>query len=91
MSIETIHPLLGRLNPLNWRITLCVLLTLALALPQPALAAPTQASTEPIPAAVVQLPAGTINIALLGVDKRPTKNFNNTDVIVIASINPDIP
>lgn len=34
---------------------------------------------------------GTINIALLGVDKRPTKNFNNTDVIVIASINPDIP
>ncbi|HEY3341947.1 MAG TPA: LCP family protein, partial [Anaerolineae bacterium] len=91
MSIETIHPIVGRLNPLNWRITLCILLTLALALPQPVLAAPTPASAEPIPAAVVQLPAGTINIALLGVDKRPTKNFNNTDVIVIASINPDIP
>jgi anionic cell wall polymer biosynthesis LytR-Cps2A-Psr (LCP) family protein/uncharacterized protein YraI len=43
------------------------------------------------PAQVVQLPEGTINVALLGVDKRPSKNFNNTDVIVIASINPDIP
>jgi anionic cell wall polymer biosynthesis LytR-Cps2A-Psr (LCP) family protein/uncharacterized protein YraI len=43
------------------------------------------------PAPLVQLPPGTLNIALLGVDKRPTRNFNNTDVIVIASINPDIP
>ncbi len=37
------------------------------------------------------LPPGTINIALLGVDKRPTRSFRNTDVIMIASINPDIP
>lgn len=39
----------------------------------------------------VKLPPGTINIALLGVDKRPSRSFNNTDVIAIASINPDIP
>ena len=91
MSIDTIHSLLRRLNSLNWRFTICFVLALALALPQPALASPAPISAEPIPAAEVELPAGTINIALLGVDKRPSKNFNNTDVIVIASINPDIP
>jgi anionic cell wall polymer biosynthesis LytR-Cps2A-Psr (LCP) family protein/uncharacterized protein YraI len=49
------------------------------------------ASPSASPVADVQLPPGTINIALLGVDKRPGKTFNNTDVIVLASINPDIP
>lgn len=45
----------------------------------------------PPPAPIVQLPEGTINIALLGLDKRPTRNFANTDVIIIASVNPDVP
>lgn len=39
----------------------------------------------------IEFPAGTINIALLGADKRPSKSYNNTDVIIIASINTDIP
>ena len=53
----------------------------------------TQAKDLPVPGSVplVDLPPGTINIALLGVDKRPSKDFNNTDVIMIASINPDVP
>ena len=53
----------------------------------------TEAKDLPVPGSVplVELPPGTINIALLGVDKRPTKDFNNTDVIMIASINPDVP
>ncbi len=52
--------------------------------------APTQV---PIPAQSrkIDLPPGTINIALLGVDKRPSRSFNNTDVIIIASINPELP
>ena len=46
-----------------------------------------------IPSAVkpLELPPGTINVALLGVDTRPQFKYKNTDVIVIASINPDIP
>ena len=46
-----------------------------------------------IPSAVtpLDLPAGTINVALLGVDTRPQFKYKNTDVIVIASINPNIP
>ncbi len=45
----------------------------------------------PPPVAPVVLPEGTINIALLGVDTRPNLGFANTDVIIIASINPDVP
>lgn len=53
----------------------------------------TAAKDIPVPGSVplVELPAGTINIALLGIDKRPAKTFLNTDVIMIASINPDVP
>ena len=51
-------------------------------------AAPSQARSD-LP--VVKLPPGTINVALLGIDKRPARSFLNTDVIAIASINPDIP
>ena len=56
-------------------------------------ARPVSQEEEPPPPAMsaVRLPEGTINVALLGVDKRPTKNFANTDVIIIASINPDVP
>jgi anionic cell wall polymer biosynthesis LytR-Cps2A-Psr (LCP) family protein/uncharacterized protein YraI len=88
MSIETVYSFVKHLNR---RFIICFSLAVVLALPQPALATPTQTDAVSRPAAVVKLPAGTINIALLGVDKRPSKNFNNTDVIVIASINPDIP
>ena len=53
----------------------------------------TTAKDLPVPGSVplVNLPEGTINIALLGIDKRPAKTFLNTDVIMIASINPDVP
>ena len=43
------------------------------------------------PVRPLDLPANTINIALLGVDTRPKQGGLNTDVIVIASINPDVP
>jgi anionic cell wall polymer biosynthesis LytR-Cps2A-Psr (LCP) family protein len=55
---------------------------------------PTETLTDtavPPPADLVVLPPGTLNIALLGVDTRPQKGFANTDVILIASINPDVP
>ncbi len=45
----------------------------------------------PPPARKIELPPGTFNVALLGIDKRPDRGFMNTDVIIIASINPDVP
>jgi len=54
-------------------------------------AAPDPTPTVPPPIPKVVLPSGTFNIALLGVDKRPTRNFRNTDVIIIASVNLNIP
>ncbi len=45
----------------------------------------------PRPAPLAKLPANTINVALIGIDTRPTAPFKNTDVIVIASVNPDAP
>ncbi len=45
----------------------------------------------PPPVAPVKLPPGVINIALLGVDTRPTEKGMLTDVIIIASIDPNIP
>ena len=58
----------------------------------PAPAPPQQEPAPPLPAVPeVALPDGTINVALLGVDKRPDRNFANTDVIIVASINPDVP
>ncbi|HRA00645.1 MAG TPA: LCP family protein [Thermoflexales bacterium] len=45
----------------------------------------------PPPIAALKLPPGTFTIALLGIDKRPTRNFQNTDVIMLAAINPDVP
>jgi anionic cell wall polymer biosynthesis LytR-Cps2A-Psr (LCP) family protein/uncharacterized protein YraI len=57
------------------------------------IAAPPRQDPAPIPgqARLIQFPPGTVNIALLGIDKRPSKAFNNTDVIIIASINTEIP
>ncbi len=45
----------------------------------------------PPPVAPVRLPAGVINIALLGVDTRPDEGGALTDVIIIASIDPNVP
>lgn len=45
----------------------------------------------PPPVAPVKLPPGVINIALLGVDTRPGDKGMLTDVIIIASIDPNIP
>jgi anionic cell wall polymer biosynthesis LytR-Cps2A-Psr (LCP) family protein len=56
--------------------------------PQPP--APTAIPTPP-KSRLISLPPNTFNIALLGVDKRPDKGFMNTDVIIIASVNPDVP
>lgn len=46
-----------------------------------------------VPSAVppIEFAEGTINVALLGIDTRPQLKIKNTDVIVIASINPSIP
>lgn len=61
--------------------------------PQQAPQPPTSPTLIPIPppAPKINLPPGTFNIALLGVDKRPTREFMNTDVIIIASVNIDVP
>lgn len=45
----------------------------------------------PTPVPLVEFPPGTINIVLLGSDKRPTSSGWRTDTIIIASINPNIP
>ena len=47
----------------------------------------------PVPARapLIDLPPNTINIGLLGIDTRPKSGGKNTDVIIIASINPDVP
>jgi anionic cell wall polymer biosynthesis LytR-Cps2A-Psr (LCP) family protein len=82
------------------RLTLIAAITLSASLSliaSPATPAHAQeqppAVPEPIPARAntIDLPPGTFNILLLGLDKRPTRGFMNTDVIMIASINPDIP
>jgi LCP family protein required for cell wall assembly len=45
----------------------------------------------PTPVPLLDLPGNTVNIALLGSDKRPDSAGWRTDVIIVASINPDIP
>lgn len=59
--------------------------------PQPPPAPAPTAIPIPPRARLVNLPPNTFNIALLGVDKRPDRGFMNTDVIIIASVNPDVP
>jgi len=57
-------------------------------------------TTVPAPVVPVRLPTGTINIALLGLDTRPSlpsdpsqinRGSKNTDIILIASIQPSVP
>lgn len=45
----------------------------------------------PEPVKPVVFPRGAVNIALLGVDTRPSSGGANTDAILIASLNPDPP
>ncbi len=45
----------------------------------------------PTPVPVLDLPPNTINIVLLGSDQRPDTPGWRTDVIIVASIDPDIP
>ncbi len=59
--------------------------------PQPPAAPAPAAAQIPAKSRQINLPPNTFNIALLGVDKRPDKGFMNTDVIIIASVNPDVP
>ncbi|MFC1463357.1 MAG: LCP family protein [Candidatus Brachytrichaceae bacterium NZ_4S206] len=81
--------------------TLLVAITLSITVPAtgtahaqgqqpPAQPVPTPVPIPP-PARKIALPPGTFNIALLGIDKRPDRGFMNTDVIIIASVNPDVP
>lgn len=46
---------------------------------------------QPAPAPLVDLPEGTVNILLLGADQPTNSNKGRTDVIIVASINPEIP
>ena len=57
----------------------------------PSVALPVDLNSIMPPVTPLDLPPNTINIALLGVDTRPKAGGLNTDVIIIASINPDIP
>jgi len=57
----------------------------------PSLNIPVDMNSIMPPVTPLDLPPNTINIALLGVDTRPVAGGLNTDVIIIASINPDIP
>jgi len=52
---------------------------------------PLQLGVVPPPVELVRLPRGTINIALLGTDTRPSQGGLNTDVIMIASLHPSRP
>lgn len=57
----------------------------------PSLNIPVDLNSIMPPVPPLDLPPNTINIALLGVDTRPAAGGLNTDVIIIASINPDVP
>ncbi len=46
---------------------------------------------QPTPMPLVQQPEGTVNILLLGSDLEPNGKVGRTDVIMIASIFPDVP
>lgn len=45
----------------------------------------------PTPVPLVKVPTGTINIVLLGSDKRPHETSWRTDVVIVVSVNPNLP
>jgi anionic cell wall polymer biosynthesis LytR-Cps2A-Psr (LCP) family protein/uncharacterized protein YraI len=86
-----------RRTPITLLLAVCIAATPGTPAVASAPAAPLR--QDPAPTAIpipgqarrIEFPPGTVNIALLGIDKRPDKSFNNTDVIIIASINTEIP
>ncbi len=57
----------------------------------PALPEDLEMEAIPTPAPLVSVPTGVINIALLGSDKRPNESGWRTDVVIVVSVNPNIP
>lgn len=47
--------------------------------------------TIPTPVPLVKIPTGTINIVLLGSDQRPHETSWRTDVVIVVSVNPNVP
>ncbi len=47
--------------------------------------------TIPTPVPRISMPDKTINIVLLGSDQRPQETFWRTDVVIVVSVNPDLP
>ena len=45
----------------------------------------------PTPVPLVKVPTGTINIVLLGSDRRPNETAWRTDVVIVVSVNPNLP
>lgn len=62
----------------------------------PATATPAQAEeldleAIPTPVSLVSVPMGTINLVLLGSDQRPDEVSWRTDVVIVVSVNPNLP
>ena len=51
----------------------------------------TSSYPQPAPVARIAQPRGTVNILLLGMDRQPGEKVARTDVMMIASIFPDVP
>lgn len=51
----------------------------------------TSSYPQPTPMPLINQPEGTVNILLLGSDRRPGEEVGRTDVIVIASVYPELP
>jgi LCP family protein required for cell wall assembly len=61
----------------------------ATATPAPPDALELEAIPTPVP--LVKVPMGSINIVLLGSDKRPHETGWRTDVVIVVSVNPNLP
>jgi LCP family protein required for cell wall assembly len=57
----------------------------------PALAEELRLETIPTPVPLVKVPTGSINIVLLGSDQRPYETSWRTDVVIVVSVNPNLP
>ena len=51
----------------------------------------TSSHPQPSPMPLIEQPAGTVNILLLGSDRRPGEEIGRTDVVLIASVYPGLP
>jgi len=57
----------------------------------PALPEEIELELIPTPVPLVNVPTGTINIVLLGSDQRPNETSWRTDVVIVVSVNPNLP